>query len=92
MSFSTDEGAYDDYYMVWETPEMLYPSLNSKRLNIGLNGELVEQPVAEERGYIVEKHNSTVQISIPYNAEGGYRKVRQRGHVVLAVKIRLIAH
>lgn len=81
--------------MVWETPEVLHPlvsSLHETQINVGVNGELVEQPVAEERGYIVEKHNSTVQISIPYNAEGGYRKVRQRGHVVLAVKIRLIAH
>lgn len=81
--------------MVWETPEVLHPlvsSLHETQISVGVNGELVEQPVAEERGYIVEKHNSTVQISIPYNAEGGYRKVRQRGHVVLAVKIRLIAH
>ena len=62
--------------MVWETPEELYPSHDSTQLSVGLNGDLVEQPVAEERGYMVQKHNGTVQISIPYNAEGGYRKVR----------------
>ncbi|XP_044040527.1 uncharacterized protein LOC122870421 [Siniperca chuatsi] len=72
---SMHEGSYDDSgYMVWEAPEVLYPSLDSTKINIGLNGELMEQPVAEERGYIVELHNSTVEISIPYNAEGGYRK------------------
>ncbi len=62
--------------MVWETPE-LYPGHDNTELNMGLNGELVEQPVAEERGYSVDTHNSTVQIGIPYNAEGVYRKVRK---------------
>uniref|UniRef100_A0A8P4KEK4 ZP domain-containing protein n=1 Tax=Dicentrarchus labrax TaxID=13489 RepID=A0A8P4KEK4_DICLA len=72
------EGSYDESgYMMWETPEELQPlmsGLHETQINVGVNGELVEQPVAEERGYIVEKHNTTVQISIPYNAEGGYRK------------------
>ncbi|XP_042368616.1 uncharacterized protein LOC121962426 [Plectropomus leopardus] len=68
------EGSYDDSgYMMWEAPEVPYPGLDATQLHLGLNGELVEQPVAEERGYIV-KHNTTVQISIPNNADGGYRK------------------
>ncbi|XP_071316141.1 uncharacterized protein [Trachinotus anak] len=74
---STDEGSYDNGYMMWETPEALHPlvsGLQDTQVNIGVDGELVEQPVAEERGYIVEKDNTTVQISIPCNAEGGYRK------------------
>ncbi|XP_044196856.1 uncharacterized protein LOC122973430 isoform X1 [Thunnus albacares] len=74
---SMHEGSYDDGYMMWETPEVLHPlvsDLHDTQVNIGVVGELVEEPVAEERGYVVEKHNSTVQISIPYNAEGGYRK------------------
>ncbi|XP_054456993.1 uncharacterized protein LOC129093108 [Anoplopoma fimbria] len=75
---SMHEGSYDDGgYMMWETPEELHPllsGLQETQVNIGVNGELVAQPVAEERGYIVEKHNTTVEISIPYNAEGGYRK------------------
>uniref|UniRef100_UPI0037E7FA49 uncharacterized protein n=1 Tax=Semicossyphus pulcher TaxID=241346 RepID=UPI0037E7FA49 len=72
---SMHEGSYDDSgYVVWASPETLYPSSDSMRLNFGLNGELVEQPVAEERGCVVEKHNTSVLISIPYNAEGGYRK------------------
>ncbi|XP_056225237.1 uncharacterized protein LOC130164493 [Seriola aureovittata] len=75
---SLHEGLYDDDgYMMWETPEVLHPlvsGLHDTQVHIGVDGELVEQPVAEERGYTVEKHNATVQISIPYNAEGGYRK------------------
>ncbi|XP_056225235.1 uncharacterized protein LOC130164491 isoform X2 [Seriola aureovittata] len=75
---SMHKGSYDDDgYMMWETPEVLHPlvsGLHDTQVHIGVDGELVEQPVAEERGYTVEKHNATVQISIPYNAEGGYRK------------------
>uniref|UniRef100_A0A4W6D2Y6 ZP-domain containing protein Ig-like domain-containing protein n=1 Tax=Lates calcarifer TaxID=8187 RepID=A0A4W6D2Y6_LATCA len=72
------EGSYDENgYMMWKTPEVLHPllsGLHNTQVNIGVNGEFLEQPVAEERGYIVEKHNGTVQLSIPYNADGGYRK------------------
>nr|XP_008281070.1 PREDICTED: uncharacterized protein LOC103358044 [Stegastes partitus] len=76
---AVDEGSYDSGYIMWETPEALYPWLDSTQINLGLNGELLMQSVAEERGYIVEKRNTTVHISIPYNAEGGYRKVEKQG-------------
>ncbi|XP_019951333.2 uncharacterized protein [Paralichthys olivaceus] len=75
---SMSNGSYDEGgYMLWETPEVLQPlvsGLTNTQVNIGVSGELVVQPVAEERGYNVEKHNGSVEISIPYNAEGGYRK------------------
>ncbi|KAG7496552.1 hypothetical protein JOB18_020961 [Solea senegalensis] len=70
------EEAYDGGYIVWKTPELLHPLVSDIRdtqVNIGVNGELVEQPVAEERGYVIEKHNATVEIHIPYNAEGGHK-------------------
>ncbi|TDG99756.1 hypothetical protein EPR50_G00197110 [Perca flavescens] len=74
---SMDKESYDNGYIMWETPEVPHPlvfCLHRMQVNIGVNGELVEQSVAEERGYIVKQRNSTVEISIPYNAEGGYRK------------------
>ncbi|XP_060951796.1 zona pellucida protein AX 4 [Limanda limanda] len=75
---SMHEGSYDDAgYMVWETPELLNPlvsGLNNTQINIDVGGELVQQSVAEEMGFIVEEHDGKVEISIPYNAEGGYRK------------------
>uniref|UniRef100_A0A665VCS2 Zona pellucida protein AX 4 n=1 Tax=Echeneis naucrates TaxID=173247 RepID=A0A665VCS2_ECHNA len=74
---SMDEGSYDNGAIVWETPEVLHrllSGLHDVRVQIGVDGELMEQPVAEKRGYTVENHNTTIQISIPYNAEGGYRK------------------
>ncbi|TNN67940.1 hypothetical protein EYF80_021909 [Liparis tanakae] len=71
---STDEGSYGGGYMMWETPAVPCRGLHGTQLNIGLNGELMAWPVAEERGFIVKNRNTTVQISVPYNAGGGYRK------------------
>ncbi|CAJ1086212.1 uncharacterized protein LOC117807238 [Xyrichtys novacula] len=76
---SMDQGSFDGSgYMTWATPEVLHPLVSNQQhqiqINIGVDGELVENSDAEDRGYIVEKHNTTVQISIPYDAEGGYRK------------------
>lgn len=62
--------------MIWDTPEALYPSLGRTQISLGLNGNLVEQAAAEQKGFIMARYNSTVQIGIPYNAEGGYRKVK----------------
>uniref|UniRef100_A0A3B4H8R1 Zona pellucida protein AX 4 n=1 Tax=Pundamilia nyererei TaxID=303518 RepID=A0A3B4H8R1_9CICH len=70
-------GSYDGGYMIWETSELLHSlvsPLNETEVSIGANGKLVEKKVAEERGYTVEKVNTTLQVSIPYKAEGGYRK------------------
>uniref|UniRef100_A0A3P8UE26 Zona pellucida protein AX 4 n=1 Tax=Cynoglossus semilaevis TaxID=244447 RepID=A0A3P8UE26_CYNSE len=74
---SMDEGSFNNGYITWETPEVLHPLVSGNyntQVSVGVNGELVEQLVAEERGYVVEKHNATVMISIPYKADGGQRK------------------
>lgn len=74
----TVEGSYDPSgYVVWKTPQALYPSIDSTQIKIGLSGGLVSQPKATERGYIMETHNATIQISIPCNTEEGHRKVRK---------------
>lgn len=76
---STDEGSYHESgQIMWETPVVLHPlvtGLHETRITVGINGELLGQLVAEERGYMVEKRNNMVHISIPYNARGGYRKI-----------------
>lgn len=61
---------------MWKTPEALYPSIGGTHIRVGLNGDLMEQLIAEKRGYIVETLKGTVHIGIPYKADGGYRKVR----------------
>lgn len=80
---STDDGAYDGGHLTWDTPEPLHclvSPLSDTEVSIGVNGKLVEPTVAEKRGYEVEKYNDTVFVSIPYNAEGGHRKVRKHLH------------
>ncbi|KAF3837104.1 hypothetical protein F7725_004568 [Dissostichus mawsoni] len=52
--------------MMWDTPEVLHLLMTSQHE--------AQEPVAEERGYIVEKQNAIIQIRIPYNAEGAIRK------------------
>ncbi|MEQ2205438.1 hypothetical protein XENOCAPTIV_029454, partial [Xenoophorus captivus] len=71
---SMDAGSYHSGYMIWDTPEALYPSLGGTQISLGLNGKLVELAAAEQKGFIMARHNLTVQIGIPYNADGGYRK------------------
>uniref|UniRef100_A0A673CS90 ZP domain-containing protein n=1 Tax=Sphaeramia orbicularis TaxID=375764 RepID=A0A673CS90_9TELE len=74
IACSMYQGSYEDGgYMTWETPETPFPGLNAKQISVGLSGELMEQPVAESRGYIIEKRNNTVRIVIPYSAEGRHR-------------------
>ncbi|XP_029944276.1 zona pellucida protein AX 4 [Salarias fasciatus] len=67
-------GSYDDGHMLWKTPEVLYSGLSSDRLRAGLNGELVDQSITEKEGYLVKTEDGTVEISIRYDAAGGYRK------------------
>lgn len=75
---STDEGSFVSGSIVWKTPQALHAlvsGVNGSQISFGLNGELLERRTAEERGYSVDKLNATLEISIPYNTEGGYRKV-----------------
>ncbi|XP_061566193.1 uncharacterized protein LOC133420514 [Cololabis saira] len=78
---STYEASHDGGYMTWETPEALYPSLGGSQISVGLNGDIVEQAATEQRGFIMKKHNTTIHIGIPYNAEGGYKKSFVKGAI-----------
>uniref|UniRef100_A0A3P9KKL7 Zona pellucida protein AX 4 n=1 Tax=Oryzias latipes TaxID=8090 RepID=A0A3P9KKL7_ORYLA len=78
---SIDQGMLSDGYMMWDTPEALYSSLGSTQISIGLNGDLVGQVNAKQKGFIMEKRNNTIHIGIPYNAVGGYRKTLVSGGI-----------
>lgn len=72
---SVCEATYEDEgYMSWETPDVLFPGLHTTNYSFGLNGELLQPTIAKDKGYLMEKYNSTVEISVPYDAEGGHRK------------------
>ncbi|RVE60505.1 hypothetical protein OJAV_G00181750 [Oryzias javanicus] len=76
---SMSQGSFAGGYLTWKTPETLYSSRGSMKVSLGINGDLVEQEVAEQRGFIVNEDNSTLEISIPYKAKGGYRKSHVSG-------------
>uniref|UniRef100_A0A3Q3GVS4 Zona pellucida protein AX 4 n=1 Tax=Labrus bergylta TaxID=56723 RepID=A0A3Q3GVS4_9LABR len=70
---SMHDGSYDRGYIIWKSSEVLYPSTESTQLNIGLNGDLVESSVSEERAMLWRstKHNADQN---PHDAEGVHRK------------------
>lgn len=76
-----DEGMYDGVQLVWQTPTLLSPlvsvlsGLESSKISMGVAGQLLDEPITAERGYSLDIGDTTVQISIPFNAAGGYRKV-----------------
>lgn len=76
---STDEASYSESgHILWEIPASWHPlvtRLHKTRTSVGVNGLLEEPLNAGQRGYMVEGDDKTVRISIPYNAEGGHRRV-----------------
>ncbi|CDQ62238.1 unnamed protein product [Oncorhynchus mykiss] len=71
---------YDGVGLVWQTPTLLSPlvsglsGLESIKISMGVDGQLLDEPITAERGYSLDISDTTVQISIPFNAAGGYRK------------------
>ncbi|XP_045577673.1 uncharacterized protein [Salmo salar] len=80
VACSTNEGLYDGVQLVWQTPTLLSPlvsvlsGLESSKISMGVAGQLLDEPITAERGYSLDIGDTTVQISIPFNAAGGYRK------------------
>nr|XP_046184366.1 uncharacterized protein LOC124013855 [Oncorhynchus gorbuscha] len=80
VACSTNEGMYDGAGLVWQTPTLLSPlvsglsGLESIKISMGVDGQLLDEPITAERGYSLDISDTTVQISIPFNAAGGYRK------------------
>ncbi|XP_056882143.1 uncharacterized protein LOC130522123 isoform X2 [Takifugu flavidus] len=71
---SMDVGLSDGIHMVWETPDMLYPTFSIVKVAVGLDGDLLDQLTAEEHGYMVLKRDSVFQIGVPFDADGRHRK------------------
>ncbi|RXN21476.1 egg envelope glyco -like precursor [Labeo rohita] len=77
---SLDEGSFDGYRLHWRTPAVMTPlvvgpsELRSEYIGMGVDGEVVDEQAATDRGYSVTVSEETVDSSIPYAAEGGIRK------------------
>ncbi|CAL8376710.1 unnamed protein product [Gadus morhua 'NCC'] len=69
------DGFYNDSSLVWLNPlETGETDQQSQRLRIGANGQLLEPVEAAARGYNMEVFGSQVQVTIPFDAVGGYKK------------------
>ena len=80
---SPGDGFYNDSSLVWLNPlETGETDQQSQRLRIGANGQLLEPVEAAARGYNMEVFGSQVQVTIPFDAVGGYKKV---GRTVLSL-------
>lgn len=58
------------------TPLVTGPSdLMSEYIGMWVDGQVIDEQAATERGYTVTVSEETVESSIPFAAEGGIRKV-----------------
>ncbi|KAF4111382.1 zona pellucida protein AX 4 isoform X2 [Onychostoma macrolepis] len=84
---SLDEGTFDGYRLHWRTPAVMTPlvvgpsELRSEYIGMGVDGEVVDEQAATDRGYSVTIGEDTVDSSIPFAAEGGIRKSFVTGNV-----------
>lgn len=71
------------------TPLLIGPSdMMSEYISIGVDGQVINEQAAKDRGYAVTVNEETVDSSIPFAAEGGVRKVRQSIHLCMQPVLR----
>ncbi|MGH0130956.1 UNVERIFIED_CONTAM: hypothetical protein FKN15_067341 [Acipenser sinensis] len=76
------DATFDGTRLIWEMPRILTPlvlhvaQFQDKQITMGVEGILLNAPTLQTRGYNLSVNNTIVKISIPYGAEGGYRKSR----------------
>ncbi|XP_010904239.2 uncharacterized protein LOC105031477 [Esox lucius] len=79
VACSTNDGVFDGVDLIWETPTLLsslasgLAGLDSMQVSMGVDGQLLDKATAAGRGYSLEISDDTIRLSIPFNAEGGYR-------------------
>ncbi|XP_056598711.1 zona pellucida protein AX 4 [Triplophysa dalaica] len=77
---SMDKGSFDGNRLHWRTPAVMTPLLigpsdmMSEYISIGVDGQVINEQAAKDRGYAVTVNEETVDSSIPFAAEGGVRK------------------
>ena len=48
----------------------------SKQVGMGVEGQLLEENTWRARGYLIDFSGPMTHLSVPFGAEGGYRRVR----------------
>jgi len=63
-------------------PPLVHPPFIEKGLKLGVGGRYLSECVAQQRGYMIHDNNGTLEIRIPFGAEGGFIKVYQRSYAL----------
>lgn len=85
----SDEGSFDGIRLNWKTPAVMTPlvvgpsDLTSEYIGMGVDGQLLDEQVATDRGYAVTVNEGAVESSIPFAAKGGVRKVLEPFHLCM---------
>lgn len=70
------------------TSPLVNPPFIEKGLKLGVGGRYLSECVAQQRGYMIHDNNGTLEIRIPFGAEGGFIKVSQRSYALSVVEMR----
>lgn len=77
-----DFGTFDGARLLWDIPRVVTPLIGegagfeSRSVNLGVEGLLLDEPTTAARGFSVVQQGHLIQIGVPFGAEGGYRKVQ----------------
>ncbi|XP_062341783.1 uncharacterized protein LOC134039751 [Osmerus eperlanus] len=85
VACTTKKVTMDGGNLLWTVPIRLSPLVRApfrdRGLRVGVEGRLVSNCTARQRGYIIRKQGGNIEIRIPFGAEGGYIKSHvQDGH------------
>ncbi|XP_030635000.1 zona pellucida protein AX 4 [Chanos chanos] len=80
VACTLNDGSFDGASLSWETPMVVaplvsgLPGFESQQIRVGMNGQLLDEQTAIDHGYTIAADMRTVEISVPYAAEGAFRK------------------
>ncbi|XP_049338713.1 uncharacterized protein LOC111196783 isoform X2 [Astyanax mexicanus] len=78
VACTTSQGSSDGADVIWMLPWLLPPlvqtPLKQKSLKVAVGGYYISQCEARDRGYRIQDNNDTIEIRIPFGADGGRLK------------------
>ncbi|KAJ8009235.1 hypothetical protein DPEC_G00086790 [Dallia pectoralis] len=80
VACTKNPGSFDGARILWDTPKVITPLVDgnfgfeSKRINVGVENQLLDEGTARARGYTLEVKGPLVQMGVPFGAKGGYTK------------------
>ncbi|XP_051816529.1 uncharacterized protein LOC127537666 [Acanthochromis polyacanthus] len=81
MGCTVNTGSFDGNRLLWDIPRVLTPLVRegarfeSRSVSLGVESMLLDEPTMTSRGFNIVQQGGMIQISVPFGAKGGYRKV-----------------